>query len=694
MPKMMTKKIRKAAAAGDHNKETMLTRRIPLFATIFVILLGVISVLVIRHLQSSSDNAAYASALGEMRMLSQRLAKAFSLAVQGNANAFNQLRDSQSRFSTYLGALRFGGNVDGINVPPVTEAFIVPVESLSTQWAKVEKDASLVMNTREKLVALSNSVDSIEKYNTDVLRESETLSKTKIQAGAGSREINEVANLSMLSQRMIKNALKLRVSDELDPEVAYTLGKDTLAFRESLQKIQKGSPSEGLGGTTDAASLRQLQVLDSLFREIRTPVDAILGDMQPLHLAKQAGTRITNESEKLLKNVEELSSAFQSALGSSTPYLILMFSLSAAAIALLGLLIYSYFMDNTRRAQEAEDVSSRVAEENQKTQDAILRLMGELDDLANGDLTITATVSEDMTGAIADAINYTIEELRTLVRHINDATEKLTNATQIANNNSEQLLEVAQKQSVELKEAGESVKKMASSMIKVSDHANRSVEVANQSLRAAEKGTDAVQDSIKGMTEIRNQIQETSKRIKRLGESSQEIGEIVELISDITEQTNVLALNAAIQAASAGDAGRGFSVVAEEVQRLAERSGEATKQISNIVKTIQADTQNAVTAMEQSTQGVVEGARLSDAAGQALAEIGQVSSQLAHLIGNISKATRDQSESATKVANQMNEILEVTEQATAGTTRASKAVNELSNLASELRNSVSGFKVD
>ena len=681
--------------AEEQNKVSLASsRRIPAFAAIFVILLGVIGTLVFRHLQTSSENTAYAGVLGEMRMLSQRLAKASSLAVQGNANSFNQLKDSQSRFSAYLGALRFGGNVDGINVPAVSDNFTLPLEALSTQWSKLEKDASLLMNSRDKLVALSTNVDTIEKQNTNVLTESETLTRTKLQAGAGSREINAVANLSMLSQRMIKNALKLRTGDTLDAEVAYALGKDALSFRETLQKIQKGSPDEGLAGTTDTASLRQLQVLDNLFKEFRAPVDAILNDMQALHLAKQAGTRITNESEALLKNVEDLSNAFQAQLSGGATYLVLIFALSAAAIALLGLLIYSYFMDSFRRAQEAEESSSRVAEENQKTQDAILRLMGELDDLANGDLTVNATVSEDMTGAIADAINYTIEELRTLVRHINDATVKLNDSTEIANNNSTQLLEVAHRQSVELKEAGESVKKMASSMIKVSDHANRSVEVANQSLRAAEKGTDAVQDSIKGMTEIRNQIQETSKRIKRLGESSQEIGEIVEMISDITEQTNVLALNAAIQAASAGDAGRGFSVVAEEVQRLAERSGEATKQISNIVKTIQADTQNAVTAMEQSTQGVVEGARLSDAAGQALAEIGQVSSQLAHLIGNISKATRDQSESATKVANQMNEILVVTEQATAGTTRASQAVNELSDLASELKDSVAGFKVE
>jgi twitching motility protein PilJ len=247
---------------------------------------------------------------------------------------------------------------------------------------------------------------------------------------------------------------------------------------------------------------------------------------------------------------------------------------------------------------------------------------------------------------------------------------------------------------VKFSDAGQSALEMARSMSEVSGNATQSAQVARQSLAAAEKGTQAVEDSIKGMNEIRNQIQETSKRIKRLGESSQEIGEIVELISDITEQTNVLALNAAIQAASAGDAGRGFTVVAEEVQRLAERSAEATKQIAAIVKTIQTDTQDAVSAMEQSTQGVVEGAKAVRCRGSGA---DRDRPGVAQPLGPDRKhldLDPGPGNSATDVARLMQDILSVTEQTTAGTERTAAAVEELSALASELKGSVAGFKVD
>jgi len=352
-----------------------------------------------------------------------------------------------------------------------------------------------------------------------------------------------------------------------------------------------------------------------------------------------------------------------------------------------------YLGDTRRRAEEAERQRAETERTNQSNQDAILRLMNEMGNLAEGDLTVKATVTEEITGAIADSVNFTIDELRTLVGRINAAAAQVTSATESAQHTSAQLLAAAEKQSVEIRQTSASVLSMAKAMNAMSESASQSASVARQSLAAAQKGTQAVQNSISGMNEIREQIQETSKRIKRLGESSQEIGEIVELISDITEQTNVLALNAAIQAASAGEAGRGFTVVAEEVQRLAERSAEATKQIGAIVKTIQTDTQDAVSAMEKSTQGVVEGAKLSDAAGQALSEIGLVSQQLAQLIEGITTTTEQQARSANTVATNMQDILSITQQTTEGTKRTAVSIGQLAELAKELKGSVSGFKI-
>jgi twitching motility protein PilJ len=319
--------------------------------------------------------------------------------------------------------------------------------------------------------------------------------------------------------------------------------------------------------------------------------------------------------------------------------------------------------------------------------------MNELQEVADGNLTVQATVSEDITGAIADSVNYTVEELRALVGRINNTAEQVNTASSQARDIATRLLAAAEAQALETKETGEKVLRMASQIDDVSKSAGESAKVARTSLSAAERGQTAVHDQIEGMNEIREQIQETAKRIKRLGESSQEIGEIVELITDITEQTNVLALNAAIQAASAGEAGRGFSVVAEEVQRLADRSAEAAKQIGALVRTIQTDTQDAVAAMEKSTQGVVEGAKLSDAAGTALTDIGNVSRQLAELIERIAHSTSDQAQNAGGVAKSIERILSVSDQTSSGTRQTAQSIGQLATLARELKASVARFRV-
>jgi len=354
-----------------------------------------------------------------------------------------------------------------------------------------------------------------------------------------------------------------------------------------------------------------------------------------------------------------------------------------AALALLG---FDALRSTNARAREVTDT-------NQRNQLAIMRLLDELADLADGDLTTTATVTEDFTGAIADSINFTIDQLRILVSQINQTAVRVSSAADETRSTALQLAEASENQSQEIAGASAAINEMAVTIDQVSSNALESASVAKRSVAIANNGAQVVQNTIKGMDNIREQIQETSKRIKRLGESSQEIGDIVGLINDIADQTNILALNAAIQASMAGDAGRGFAVVADEVQRLAERSSAATKQIEALVRTIQSDTNEAVISMEQTTSEVVRGARLAQDAGTALEEIETVSQELSELIQNISNAARQQAASAGHVSTTMNVIQEITQQTNAGTTATAKSIGNLATLAQELKQSVSGFKL-
>lgn len=368
----------------------------------------------------------------------------------------------------------------------------------------------------------------------------------------------------------------------------------------------------------------------------------------------------------------------------TVPHIALIASLAGVlAVVILSTIIY-------------RDARSRLAAEeaeNEANQSAILQLLDELARLADGDLRVEASVTENFTGAIADSINYAIDQMRKLVVRINGHSQQVASSVMETQNTARHLAEASEHQAQEIAGASAAINEMAVSIDQVSSNAAESAAVAERSVKLAKNGGEVVQATIVGMDRIRSQIQETAKRIKRLGESSQEIGDIVSLINDIADQTNILSLNAAIQASMAGDAGRGFAVVADEVQRLAERASAATKQIAALVKTIQTDTNEAVTSMEQTTAEVVQGARLAQDAGVALEEIDSVSSTLAELIQNISNAARQQASSAGHISNTMNVIQEITAQTSAGTENTAKSIGNLTGMAQEMRRSVEGFKL-
>ena len=661
-------------------------RQLQILGGILIVLLGAIAAIVVYDARQGTFGTIYIASVGRLQTLSQRLAKAAVQASQGNADAFKQLRSSRDEFAAVVKLLAFGGDSGGTSLPPTSGAVQPLLNTLDREWGKTEKNAALVIDEQKNLIALGNAVRAINDNNPAMQELTDEIAALSVQKGGSARQNAIAAQMAMLTQRMAKNANTMLAENVVDPEVAFLLGKDTNTFRDTLQGLLQGSDALRIARVSEAELRGKLGELQSAFAEYQRAVSDILGNQARLIGAKRAAFEIFNDSEALLQAADRLSRGYESELGARTVNNVVLALLTVLALVTVGLIGMVYIADSRRRAAQSEL-------QNAANQQAILRLLDEIGNLADGDLTARAQVTEEITGAIADSINFTIDELRRLVAGITTAAQQVTSATGEAQATASQLLQAAQRQATEIQGTGESVAQMASSMTDVSRSATDSAKVAQTSLSAAEKGAQAVQNAIRGMNDIREQIQETSKRIKRLGESSQEIGEIVQLISDITEQTNVLALNAAIQAASAGEAGRGFTVVAEEVQRLAERSAEATKHIGAIVKSIQRDTQDAVEAMERSTRGVVEGTKTADEADRALREIEQVSNQLAELIGSISNATEQQAASATRVAEAMKEILAITQMTTDGTRRTAASAERLTALADELKASVSGFKL-
>jgi len=625
-----------------------------------------------------SNRTDHLAETNKISIKAQQLAQYANQASSGDVDSFDELITDRRIIDDTIRSLR-----DGNDQYPALPTDVLPrFNALMEKWDTINENALTIINQRERIEELTDISDKFAAEIPILQASSDAVVKRLVAINEDRGMIYLASQQLVLADRMLRRMSEILKGGAASIQAADSLDRDARMFQEVMTGMFNGN--DRMRAVTDDQAIESLGRVYAAFDSVQADISSVLGAME-LFDAQTAAADIEIDTELFVEDAEALSeqlSSRQQTFPSETVGWVI------AGLSFLWLLwIFRTLSKNDRvRAAVAQD-------QNERNQQAILRLLDEMGSLADGDLTVNATVSEDITGAIADSVNFAIEALRSLVKTINDASVGVASAAQEAQATAMHLAEASEHQATQITNASAAINEIAVSIDEVSKNSLESADVAQRSVLIAHNGAEVVRDTIKGMNNIRTQIQDTSKRIKRLGESSQEIGNIVELINDIAEQTNILALNAAIQAASSGESGRGFAVVADEVQQLAERASSATRQIEGIVKTIQTDTNEAVRSMEQTTSEVVGGARKAEDAGEALTEIETVSNDLAELIQNISEAARQQSVAATNISGTMNVIQEITTQTSAGTQQTAESIGNLVELATELRKSVEDFKL-
>ncbi|MGH8031298.1 MAG: methyl-accepting chemotaxis protein [Luteimonas sp.] len=617
-----------------------------------------------------------------LQVNSQRLANQGREAVEGRAEAFAAFKATKAEIDSDIARLNsnYGSTAD----------VAAPIRTVTETWAPLDESAQQVTASESVVLALAGNADRFAQRIPQLQAQLDEVVRAMSSSGSPSSQIYIALRQVVLAGNMGRRVTEIRAGGAGAAIAGQALGRDSGVFQQVLIGLKSGDQAMNVQALGNASAIAALNQASTQWDEMKKDLDAILGSAQKLFDAQSAAATLTDGSDKLLDDSERLFSAF-TAFGSLRDTSLLgniWISIVFGALALAAIVGLIFSINRAQRSRY-----ETTMELNNRNQEAIMRLLDEMGSLAEGDLTVKATVTEDMTGAIADSINFAVEQLRSLVQTITDTSVQVASSAQETQATAMHLAEAAEHQAQEISSASDRINEIAVSIDQVSKNSAESADVAQRSVQIATKGAGVVRETIAGMDSIRDQIQETSKRIKRLGESSQEIGSIVELINDISEQTNILALNAAIQAASAGEAGRGFAVVADEVQRLAERASNATKRIEALVQAIQSDTNEAVSSMEQTTSEVVAGARLAEDAGTALGEIENVSTSLAALIEGISSASQQQSAAATNITATMHTIQSITAQTSQGASQTAESIGNLAQLAADLRRSVADFKL-
>jgi len=649
-----------------------------------IITLGIICIVtaaysIVEVNRQAKNDQANIQSIADLRVKALRITKLADDAVAAREEAFDSLTGLNTQMERGWKALQQRLNTQN-------EISRGKIKLVADSWDKVQEELNQLADSREPVIFVSTVARKLNETLPQVQDHAGQVVDALIAQAAPAGQIAIAQEQLWLIERIGRNIDKMILASGDANVAADQFKADSNIFRDTLDSMKNGNFILGITKVTNKEALASIGQIQELFDVVANDIDRIYNSANDLSTARQSAEALLADVPVLLTQLDDLDNTVADLADSEQRLFNDLTSLAAVAGFFTALVILGFinFTATRRNLIESEQIKD-------KNQQAILQLLDDISDLADGDLTAEATVTEDFTGTIADSINFAIGELRSLVENVASSSEKLTGSADATRATSLQLAESAEHQAQEIAGVSAAINEMAITIDQVSSNSAESAAVAERSVSIAKNGSQVVRNTIEGMDTIREQIQDTSKRIKRLGESSQEIGDIVSLINEIAEQTNILALNAAIQAAMAGEAGRGFAVVADEVQRLAERSATATKQIAGLVKTIQSDTNEAVSSMEQTTAEVVKGAELAHSAGIALEEIETVSTNLAELIQDISEAAKHQATTSGHISNTMNVIQEITSQTLSGTNDTATSIGELAEMAVEMKRSVSGF---
>jgi twitching motility protein PilJ len=656
-----------------------------LLAALALASLGFVGFTFYHLMDVAKDESSWISLSAEVQVKSQKLSMSAGEAALGNLQAFQELSETHSEMSTDMEMLNLGSMSRGL--PPVSNALSVEMNALDETWQRMSMNATRIIEREQLVNSLAEANGEFMILIPQIQAATDRSVRQLIESGAPNQQVFAASRQLVLADRMLRRVEVVLKGGARAVKAADELAAELSLFDQMHNALTRGNQRMGITQVRSQAALNTLGQVRRLFNQARPHVQTILDSSSDLFDVRDAADWIFLDSHEMFDRAAALSEAVGALPNNRTwP------SQKTATIGLtvmilmVSILVLILIGSQRRRA----DVASS---HNRRTQKAIMKLLDELSSLADGDLTVQATVTDEMTGAIADAVNYAVEQLRELVTGINETASRVAESAEQTRENTSQLADKANEQAGQVARATEKIQNMAGAFSTMAERSKGSSDTALESVAIAHSGADKVRETISGMDTIREQIQETSKRIKRLGESTQEIGDIVSMINDIAEQTNVLALNAAIQAASSGSSGKGFAVVADEVQQLAESATNATRRITSLVHTIQADTAEAVASMETTTSEVVNGAALAHDAGKALMSIENVSKELSGLIENITAEATQQSQNAIRISELMEGIRQVSIKTSEGTSNTASSVEELAELVSHLQESVADFKL-